>query len=122
MCTWSTRRNHIRQGQAIQQQVLASTSSPEYGFCSDLTPSVEEKVMSLEPSCTDADSWTAPPTPTTSCRAELLTAMRTAHLASTCLAAVLSVTVCTRFSHGANANELMVSNSSISMSLSASAT
>jgi hypothetical protein len=108
-------------GSELKARAIAA-SSPEYGFCSDLMPSVEEKVTSLELSCTDADNWTAPPTPTTSFRAELLTAMRTAHLASACLAAVLSVTVCTRFSHGANVNGLMVSNSSIAMSLSASAT
>ena len=84
--------------------IAMAANSLEYGFLSDLVPSVEEKVTSLEPSCTDADNWTAPPTPTTSFRAELLTAMRTAHLASACLAAVSPMTVCTRFSHGANVN------------------
>jgi hypothetical protein len=78
--------------------------------------------MSLGPLCTDADNWIAPPTPTTSFRAELLMAIRTAQRVSACLVAVSSVMVCTRFSHGANVNGLMVSNSSIAMSLSASAT
>ena len=106
-------------GSKLKARAIAA-SSPEYGFCSDLMPSVEEKVTSLEPLCTDVDNWIAPPTPTTSFRAELLTAMRTAQLVSACLAAVSSTRVCTRFSYSANVNGLMASNSSIAISLSAS--
>jgi hypothetical protein len=54
-----------------------AASSPEYGFCSDLGPSVEEKVPSFGLLYTDGGSVAAPPTPTRSFRAELLTAMRT---------------------------------------------
>src|SRR6516165_8011117 len=68
-------------GSELKARTIA-VSSPEYGFCSDLQPSVEENVSSLKPPRTDVDNWTAPPTPTTSFRAELLTPMRTAHLAS----------------------------------------
>ena len=116
----STMLRNLSFGSKLKACAIAA-SSPEYGFCSDLTPRVEERVTSLEP-CTDADNRMAPPIPTTSFRAELLVAMRTTQSVSACLAAVSSAIVCTRFSHGANVNGLMVSNSSIAMSLSASAT
>ncbi len=54
-----------------------TASSPENGFCSDLGPSVKEKVPSFGLLYTDAGNIAAPPTPTRPFRAELLTAMRT---------------------------------------------
>jgi hypothetical protein len=36
-----------------------AANSPEYGFCSDLMPSVEEMVSSFGLPCTDAASWQA---------------------------------------------------------------
>jgi hypothetical protein len=99
-----------------------AASSPESGFCSDLIPSVDEKVPSFGSPRPGTGNWTTPPTPTTSFRAELLTAMRTAQAASACQTAVSLVMVCTCFSYGANVNGLIVSNSSISMSLKKSAT
>src|SRR5438477_7817181 len=87
-------------GSELNARTIAA-SSPEYGFCSDLMPSVEEKVMSLEPPCINVDNWITPPTPTMSFCAELLTAMCTAQPVSACLAAALLTMVCTCFSHGA---------------------
>lgn len=52
-----------------------AVSSLEYRFCSNLSPSVEEKVPSFRLPYTDASSITAPPTLTRLFRAELLTAM-----------------------------------------------
>ncbi len=50
-------------------------SSPEYRFCSNLSLSVDEKVLSFRLLYTDASSIVAPPTPTRSFRAELLIAI-----------------------------------------------
>ena len=108
-------------GRELKARAITA-SSLEYGFCSDLLPNVEENVMSLMPLCTDANILMALPIPTASFHAELLTAMHTAQPVSACFAAVPLVMVCTHFSHGASMNRLMVSNSSITMSLSASAT
>jgi hypothetical protein len=72
-------------GSELNARAIAA-SSAEYGFCFDLMPSVEEKDMSLELPCVDVDNWITPPTPTTSFRAELLTAMCTAQPMSACLA------------------------------------
>ena len=54
-----------------------AASSLEYRFCSDLGPSVKEKVPSFGHLYTDAGSIAAPPTPTRLFRTKLLTAMRT---------------------------------------------
>ena len=88
-----------------------AANSPEYGFCSSLMPSVEEKdkVSFLGSLGADLCISIAPPIPTTSFRAELLTAMRTAQPVSSCLDADSSAMVCTLFSHGANVHGLMVS-------------
>ena len=100
-----------------------AANSLEYGFCSDLTPSVEEKVSMSELPCTDSASWIAPLTPTLPFLAELLTAMRTAHPCSVSARVIVSsVIVCAHFSHGAKVNGLIVSKSSIAISLTASAT
>src|SRR5438045_9285465 len=71
-------------GSELKAHAIAA-SSAEYGFCSDLMPSIEEKVSILEPPCTDVKNWVAPLTPTTSFHAKLLMAMCTAQLESACL-------------------------------------
>ena len=57
-----------------------AANSPEYGFCSSLVPSVEEKVTIsvLGYLRVDVHSSIAPPVPTKPFRAKLLTAIRTA--------------------------------------------
>jgi hypothetical protein len=55
--------------------IAIAVNSPEYGFCSVLMPSVEEKVSTVGSLCEDICISIAPPTPTTPFRAELLTAM-----------------------------------------------
>jgi hypothetical protein len=101
----STMLRNLSFGSKLKARAIAATCS-EYRFCSDLMPSVEEKVPSLEPPYTNSDNRIAPPIPTTSFRAELLTAMRIAQPVSACLATDSSAMVCTRFSHGANVNGL----------------
>jgi hypothetical protein len=65
-----------------------AASSPEYEFCFDFMPSVEEKASSFGVLCLGICIWTAPPIPTTSFRAELLIAICTDQSASVCLPAV----------------------------------
>jgi len=109
-------------GGSVPNARSIAASSPEYRFCSDIGPRVEEKVPSFGLPYADGGSVTAPPTPTSPFRAELLVAMRMSQSASRCVAVTSFVIVGIRFSHGASVNGLMVSNPSIGMPLSASAT
>src|SRR5436305_15167928 len=49
-------------GRELNARAIAA-SSLEYGFCSNLLPSVEANVISLAPLCTDAIILMAPPIP-----------------------------------------------------------
>jgi hypothetical protein len=99
-----------------------AASSAENGFCSDLAPNVTKKLFSFSFRYRGGCFSITPPNPTSSFRAELLTA--------TCIdppgivgeSGIASTPVCMRVSYGANVNEVMVSSVSISMFLSASAT
>ena len=52
-----------------------AASSSKYGFCSNLTPSMKEKVFSFSFVYWGGLLWIAPPNPTISFCAELLTAI-----------------------------------------------
>lgn len=87
-----------------------AANSPEYGFCSSLLPSVEEKdkISFLGLLRADLCISITPPIPTTPFRAELLTAIRTPQPVSSCLDVDSSAMVCTFFPHGANVHGLTV--------------
>jgi hypothetical protein len=83
---------------------------------------VEENVSIVGASLTCLRVLIAALNPTMPCRAELLTAMYATLFVSSCLIISMSIEICTLFSYGASVNGLMASMSSISISLSASAT
>jgi hypothetical protein len=97
-----------------------AASSPKYGFCSSLTPSMIEKVFSLGFLYWGGILWTIPLYPTTSFRAKLLTAICIDPPVFVCFSGVSLVTVCTHSSYGASVKGLMVSSISILMFFSAS--
>ena len=99
-----------------------AASSPEYGLCSALAPSVTEEVFSFSFRYRGGCFPIATPNPTSPFRAELLTAACIVPPGAACEFAIASTSACMRVSQGANVNGWMVSNVSILMLCSASAT
>ena len=99
-----------------------AASSSKYGFCSNLAPSVIEKIFSLSFLYLGGCFWITPPNPTTLFHAKLLTAICIDPPASACDSRVCPISACSHSSHDANVNGLIVSSISISIVFSTSAT
>ena len=117
----SRMHRYLIRGSKFRALVIAA-NSPEYGFCSDLMPSVDEKVSIFGSLYADIWNSVTPPVPTTPFLAELLIVIYTEKFASVCIISISSMIVAIRLPHSANINWLMVSKLSIGISSSASAT
>ena len=117
----SRMHRYLIRGSKFSALAIAA-NSPEYRFCSNLMPSVDEKVSILGSLCADVWNSVTPPVPIIPFLAELLIAMCTKKFALVYVISALSMIVAICLPHGANVNGLMVSRLSIGISLSASGT
>jgi hypothetical protein len=108
-------------GSVLNAYAIAA-SFPKYRFCSNLMPSVKEKVFSFSFLYRGGLFWIALLHSTTLLRAELLIVIYIDPPVSVCVSGVLPLSVCTRSFYGASVNGLMVFSVSISISFSASTT
>jgi hypothetical protein len=100
----------------------SAASSVENRFCSNLRPSVVEKVLSFSFRYRDGCFLIATLKPTRPFRAELLTVTYNNLPGTVCECSIALISLCMRVSYGANTNRLIVSRVSILMFFSASAT
>ena len=98
-----------------------TTSSPKYRFCFNLTPSIEEKVLSFRLLQIDAGSKTAFLIPTMLFYAKLLTAIYILQLSANYVTIKSLVIVYMRSFYGNSINKLITSNFFITIPFSISA-